>query len=419
MLGVYEMKNIYVVIGSNFGDEGKGLITDYISKNKKNSLVIRFNGGAQAGHTVVLNESNTKSRHIFSHFGSGTLQGLPTYLSKYFILNPMLFNKEYYELKNFNIKLDVFVHKDSLVTTPYDVMINQIAEIARGEKRHGSCGVGFNETIKRNESNEEFKITTIDLSDKSKLLNKLTKIKEIYFFKRLKELNIEKVPSPYIEYLDNDNIILSYLDDIYNMLNRVTIVDNNILDNYNSLIFEGAQGLLLDKNSIFFPNVTHSNTGVRNVLKILNDKLINYNKINLIYVTRAYMTRHGAGKFPTELKRKPYAKIQDSTNIFNEFQGKFRYGLLDLNLLKETILNDLKHFNNEKFELNLGVTCIDQLNDYIEYFINNKKHKDTVYDFIKILFNYLNIKKGYLSYGSSNNDIFKFTDIISNTVCHQ
>ena len=104
----------YAVIGANYGDEGKGLITDYLCRQVENPLVIRFNGGAQAGHTV---ESPEGVRHIFSHFGSGTLAGAPTYLSKHFVVNPILFNREYDVLVEKGIVPKVYVHPDCLVTT--------------------------------------------------------------------------------------------------------------------------------------------------------------------------------------------------------------------------------------------------------------------------------------------------------------
>ena len=73
------------IIGANYGDEGKGLLTDYYAAKSKHSVVVRFNGGPQAGHTVVTPEGK---RHVFSHYGSGTLAGAQTFLSKHF--NQML-----------------------------------------------------------------------------------------------------------------------------------------------------------------------------------------------------------------------------------------------------------------------------------------------------------------------------------------
>ena len=111
----------------------------------ENPLVIRFNGGAQAGHTVTSPEG---IRHVFSHFGSGTLAGASTYLSKYFIVNPILFNREYDVLIKKGIVPRVYVSPECIVTTPFDMMINQVIEKRRDGDRHGSCGYGIFETIK-------------------------------------------------------------------------------------------------------------------------------------------------------------------------------------------------------------------------------------------------------------------------------
>src|ERR1041384_2446319 len=87
----------YAVIGANWGDEGKGLITDYLAaKEPDSSLVIRFNGGANAGHTVV---TPAGLRHVFGHYGSGTLAGARTFLSRHFICNPILCNREFRHLR--------------------------------------------------------------------------------------------------------------------------------------------------------------------------------------------------------------------------------------------------------------------------------------------------------------------------------
>ena len=95
------MSNVKVIIGANYGDEGKGLMTDYFAAEAKRKeefcLVVMGNGGAQRGHTVSTPEG---IRHVFHHFGSGTFSGVRTYFPEYFIVNPMVFKKEFTELKN-------------------------------------------------------------------------------------------------------------------------------------------------------------------------------------------------------------------------------------------------------------------------------------------------------------------------------
>ena len=144
------MQEARIVIGSNFGDEGKGLMTDYFAEEFMDKygkcLVSCTNGGSQKGHTVV---SKNGLRHVFHHFGSGNFAGADTYLSKYFIVNPIIFNKEYRELLDENAITKTFVDKRCIVTLPIDMMINQLVEGKRGSKKHGSCGFGIFETILR------------------------------------------------------------------------------------------------------------------------------------------------------------------------------------------------------------------------------------------------------------------------------
>ena len=101
------MKDIKIVIGANWGDEGKGLMTDYFSQ-KPNSIVICSNGGAQRGHTVV---TPNKVRHVFHHFGSGTFNLADTYLSEDFICNPIIFRQEYNELKHLGYYPNIYIIK--------------------------------------------------------------------------------------------------------------------------------------------------------------------------------------------------------------------------------------------------------------------------------------------------------------------
>ena len=158
------MKNIKVVIGANFGDEGKGLMTDYFSANAKTkALVVLSNGGAQRGHTVVTPEGY---RHVFHHFGSGSLVGADTWMCKEFIVNPVLFMKEYKDLisnKPIFSKCKLYIDPRCKITTIFDMLINQVIEFDRNKDKHGSCGVGVFETIYRNQHGVDF-INTITIN---------------------------------------------------------------------------------------------------------------------------------------------------------------------------------------------------------------------------------------------------------------
>ena len=177
------MKEVKVIIGANFGDEGKGVMTEYTCRTSEKPIVIRFNSGSQAGHTVVTEDG---IRHVFGHFGSGTFCNVPTYLSKYFVVNPLTFLKERDELIRKGANPIVYVDDECLITTPYDMLINQIVETSRGNNRHGSCGLGFNETLVRNR-NTKYQLKIKDLGDKD-IRVLLLKIGNEYINSRLEEL---------------------------------------------------------------------------------------------------------------------------------------------------------------------------------------------------------------------------------------
>lgn len=385
------MSRASVVIGAGYGDEGKGLVTDYLVDRDNANIVVRFNGGAQAGHTVV---TPCGKRHIFSHFGSGTFKGAKTYLSRHFVANPLLYFKEKAKLEAIGMGSPkrLMVDPRVIITTPYDIIINQAVENHRNGGRHGSCGVGFGETIERNTSyvrlgdfnSDMLKIKVQDInrsySNLSDMFYKLEVIRREWVPGRLNELGI-----PYTKELQDivmsNNLMKRFIEDLDTFGNELTIIDTADLKIHGSIVFEGAQGLALDQNQGNFPYVTRSNTGLSNVLEICREAKID--DLEVYYATRAYLTRHGAGPMESELKHKPYKGIFETTNVTNDFQGSFRFGNLDVDALKTRIGNDLQIARNRDVKISpkLAVTCVDQL-DYKARFIVNGKlkrvHRDDI-----------------------------------------
>ena len=343
------------VIGSNFGDEGKGLMTDYLVDKHQSDLVVRFNGGAQAGHTVV---TPTGKRHVFSHFGSGTFAGAKTLLSRFFLVNPMIFVIEWNEFKRKNI--EVLIDRYAPVSTPYDMLMNQLLERKRGGARHGSCGLGINESIERGkrieQGNQVFNIVAKDLENIRTLTAKLKKIRYEWVPRRCHELGLE-----IDETFNSDAVLENYLKNVKFMMNRVKLVnDVEIIKAAENPVFEGAQGLLLDQDHEYFPHVTRSSTGIRNILVLAGESKIK--EIEVYYMTRTYLTRHGAGPLERELSAAPFEGIKDETNIVNEWQGSLRFAYLDLDLLHTTIIADLStNYTQIKIRPRLGITCLDQI----------------------------------------------------------
>ncbi len=394
------MKSANVVIGANFGDEGKGLITDFLSAPYgHDALVVRFNGGAQASHTVVTADGR---RHAFSHFSSGTFAGAATFLSRFYVCNPLLFFREYHVIKEKTAIPEVYVDSAAAVTTPYDMIINQIVEESRGHARHGSCGLGFGETIERN-LNPQYALHYADLSDRPILKQKLHAIQQKWVLPRLKTLGIAEVPQEWHDRIMSEGVLEKYLSDVEFFLQMTQTASAGFLeDTKHQIIFEGAQGLLLDQNHTWFPHVTRSYTGLRNVAALAKDAGLDHLRVN--YITRAYMTRHGAGPLPHELGALPYPRIVDETNILNAYQGALRFGWLDVDLLAATIKHDLdRHVSDIHLEYGLAVTCMDQVDGDFNFIKGGISQKTTQDGFLSSLETAINPQFMITSHGPSRN----------------
>lgn len=363
------MQNIDIIIGANYGDEGKGLATDYFCSGKK-SIVVLHNGGFQRGHTVVHNDI----RHVFHAFGAGTFQNADTYYAKTFILNPIFFRMEWEELvkKGVNMNnLHIYANPMCRITLPFDMMINSIVEASRGEEKHGSCGFGIFETIKRNEK-YPFYVETAK-KEKENIPQLLYAVREKYLFERLLEYGLEKISVKKLQEVFDENILYKYVEDLEFMLNHIEIKDIQVICNYDEVVFEGCQGLLLDQSYINqTTHLTPSNTGLTNPAEIIkNLTLLNFIKnvpVNVHYITRTYLTRHGAGEFPGMCNKEEInADMYDRTNIPNNFQGEIRYGKIDIDALIERISCDAQKIPGCKFDI-----FVTHLNETNECFISNK-----------------------------------------------
>jgi len=324
----------HAVIGLGFGDEGKGVQVNSLCFKRDNPLIVRYSGGQQAGHTVTVG----KKTHVFSNFGSGTLLGVPTYWSEYCTFDPIGAVNEYYILKDKGIEPTIFINKKCPVTTSHDKYHNRMNDF-----QNGTCGVGVGSTIQREE--DHYSLLVEDLLCDSILKIKLEMIRDHY-----------KILS-----LDNNFLKYCYA---FKMIPNFQVVDS-MPEGYSDYIFEGSQGLLLDQDIGFFPHVTRSSVGTRNILMecMISDKLNDEPYIYLM--TRAFQTRHGNGPMtnedkPHNIKDNPY-----ETNKDNEFQGKFRRTLLDLDLLKYAISKDdyIRDTKNKE----LVITCLDLVENEYRY----------------------------------------------------
>ena len=334
--------NVRIVLGLGFGDEGKGHVVSYLCSQNPDSLVVRFHGGHQAGHTVVFNGV----RHVFSSLGSGTLQGIPTLWSKNCTFYPTALKNEFEILRKKIVGFmpDLYVDPLCPVTTPFDVYANL------KDCQHGTVGVGFGKTIERHE--KYFKLHFQDLFFDSILRAKLSNIRQYYGVPRGSNFHLDTKEQ---EFLDDVRQIREYYWLKSSKKLHISVFKN--------IIFEGAQGILLDMDFGFFPNVTRSNTTSKNAFELLKEfNLQSYPEmlfnIEIYYVTRSYQTRHGLGFMTNETDSLMLANNENETNRSDGKQGKFRIGTLDPNLLSYAIQCD-DIFSNGYIK-NLVITCLDQ-----------------------------------------------------------
>jgi len=349
-------KTASVVIGANYGDEGKGLATDAICAAASKPIVIRFNGGAQAGHTVCDPDGRW---HVFSHFGAGSLQGVPTFLSRFFVVLPRIFVRERFELERNGENPKVICDPLAQVTTPYDVGINRAIEEARGAGRHGSVGVGFSETIERAENG--FGLTVQDLASEVRVREVLAAIAQDWLPRRLAKLGL-RTDNATLARVASPAEMSNWQAETAAMMAHMSVSPIGAALAGRTPVFEGAQGLLLDMDrGHSFPFVTRSNTGLKNALALAIDAGID--ELDVTYMTRAYLTRHGAGPLRNEQAALDFAEIVDPTNRPNPWQGTLRFAPLDLDVLREAIAADLSDAASTPLKVNatLGISCVDQI----------------------------------------------------------
>jgi adenylosuccinate synthase len=329
------------VVGLGFGDEGKGSVVNYLCGQYPIPLVIRYCGGHQVGHTVV----DKEKKHVFSNFGSGTLSGVPTYWSKFCTIDPVGIINEIESLTKIDIIPKLFIDVNCPITTPFDKIYNKQTEL---KNKHGSCGVGFAATVEREENH--YSLVFSDLKYPIIFDKKLQMIEEYYA--KILNIDIEQIKD-LKQQLANFIIACNQLILLKDYIKEGNLQSISFNQTY---IFESSQGLLLDQNFGFFPHVTRSNLGSKNIVDILKHEEIEY-----YLVTRAYQTRHGNGPMTNESKVHNIKSNPNETNVKGKWQGEFRRSLLDLDLIQYGIEKDenIKKSKNKT----LVITCLDHIVD--------------------------------------------------------
>ncbi|MGI8334183.1 adenylosuccinate synthetase [Actinomadura scrupuli] len=315
-----------IVADLGFGDAGKGTIVDWLCARGPEPVdaVVRFNGGAQAAHNVVTADGR---HHTFAQFGSGTFTpGVRTHLSRFMLVDPLALAAEARHLDSLGVPgaLDrLTVDGDALLTTPYHRAANRARELRRGDRRHGSCGMGIGETAAYGLAHPGQAPRAGDCRSPARLRGVLA---------RLRGRIRRAFPEARAELPGVDECVDAFLA----FGERVRIVDGTYLHGLlrnGNVVFEGAQGVLLDEWHGFHPYTTWSTTTFANAETLLAEAGRTALRLGVI---RTYQTRHGPGPFPTEDPALT-AELPDAHNGTGAWQGVFRVGHLDAVALRYAV----------------------------------------------------------------------------------
>lgn len=352
------------VIGKGFGDEGKGLAVDFLSSRHDKVLVIRHNGGAQSGHTVEWPDK----RFVFHELSSGSFRHADTFWAGTYFPDLYKLGEEisaFCDVSGF--VPDIYADKNASVTIIDDVLLNMAAEEARGDGRHGSCGMGIYEAQCRRDAGWAITVGELLGWKVEELVHKLQKIRKHYLPARLEALGLQdRDLGEYGEMLRSDAVLANLAEQMLANLKYIKPVDDvhALVADYDCAIFENGQGLLLDsENEAYSPHVTASKTGLINPCKILQRLGMGLDEV--VYVTRSYVTRHGAGPLPNECTRADLGiEEEDKTNVENAWQGSLRYARHEsLQEFARYIKADLQNLNRYNLSLPVRTLMITHLNE--------------------------------------------------------
>ena len=340
--------SIKAIIGGQWGDEGKGKIVDLLSRDSH--IVARYQGGANAGHTVYYNDIKI----VLHQIPSGILRDdCKCILGNGMVVDPIALVEEINMVKSHGVSIDnkIFLALNTHIVTPIHKFIDSYKE-ATTEKKIGTTGRGIGPTYVN--KYDRVGIRALDLLDKGKLKTKIDKFLEktlaIY---TLNDSEVSTIEGQLIEFMECAENVSQYVSDTFTIM-------HNQAQNGDNILIEGAQGTLLDIDHGTYPYVTSSNASSSGISTGLGLPMTQVN--NIIGIFKAYTTRVGEGPFPTELFDEDGKKMQDIGKEYGATTGRpRRCGWLDgvaakysclVNGFTEitlTKLDILDHFETIKF----------------------------------------------------------------------
>lgn len=324
----------HLVIDLGFGDGGKGTVTDWLVRRHGARLVVRFNGGAQAGHNVVTEDGR---HHTFAQFGAGSfVPGVRTHLARTTVIHPLAMLVEAQHLARKGVP-DVLerttVSERAQLITPFHQAAGRLRELARGEARHGTCGVGVGETVRDALAHPGEALQAGDLTRPDVLLRKAQRAQERLRTELSEVLRaVRRMPQagPELSLMEDPEAASRWVSAVEALRPELLVVEDAVLGallREGTTVFEGAQGVLLDEGWGFHPHTTWSTCTFDNALALLREHGFD-GPIHRLGVLRSYATRHGEGPLPTEAPALA-PLLPEPHNDAAGWQGPFRVGGFD------------------------------------------------------------------------------------------
>ena len=334
-----------VVVGLQWGDEGKGKIVDVLSENF--DIVTRFQGGSNAGHTVIIGSDVFKFRLM----PTGSVRGKKVVIGNGVVVDPFILIQEIEQLRSAGLEIDLLVSDRSHFITPYHVQIDQLQENAKGTQKIGTTKRGIGPTYADKIS--RIGVRACDLLEA--VTSSQWKILAETSTARIQDLHHSSVEEHFQKSLDDYAEALKQIEPLVGDSGTYL---NSAIDTGKRILFEGAQGALLDIDHGTYPFVTSSNcvsAAAATGTGIAPTKLG-----SVLGITKAYMTRVGAGPFPTELDDTTGETLRTRGGEFGTVTGRpRRCGWLDLVALKYAVrLNGAEYLAVTKIDVLTGLDTV-------------------------------------------------------------
>ena len=353
------MKNV-VVVGSQWGDEGKGKIVDWLSSEA--DVVVRFQGGHNAGHTLVINKKVFKLRLLPSGI---VREGKISILGNGVVIDPWALLEEIKEIskKGINVTPKNFMISESAsLILPFHKEMDELREDTAGKSKIGTTRRGIGPCYEDKVGRRSIRV--MDLRSKKNLDDRL---KNVLLHHNAVRKGLKK---KIYEKDDLKKELLKIAPDILKFAQPVWLKLNEFTKSRKKILFEGAQGILLDVDHGTYPYVTSSNTvpAMAATGSGSGPNIINY----VLGITKAYTTRVGSGPFPTELKNKIGESLGKKGKEFGTVTArKRRCGWFDGVLVRQTIkIAGINGIALTKLDV---LDELDEIKICVEYELNGKK----------------------------------------------